>query len=89
MPIRDLLHAPRTAWVIRPESVTAVNNHLINFVDENRTKSHIVTDFHAVTKESLRYHVTQFELDKLLAHPPDHDHDAVRDGGSHPVADRG
>ena len=59
-----------SARVIRPEDIVAVDGQLIHFVEENRMKSHIVIDSHAVTKESFGFRVTPFGVDKLIAVQP-------------------
>ena len=56
----------KSARIIHPEDVEAVDQQLLTFVEENRGKSHIVIDSHAVTKESYGFRVTSFSLEKLL-----------------------
>ena len=59
-----------SAQIIRSEDVHAVDAQLIQFVEENRNRAHIVIDSHAVTKEQFGFRVTPFGLDNLRAIRP-------------------
>lgn len=59
-----------SAGRIRPEDVNAVDGQLTRFVQENRTKTHIIIDSHAVTKERFGFRVTPFAVETLLAVRP-------------------
>lgn len=52
----------KSAQIIGPEDVEAVDEQLLTFVQENRSKAHIIIDSHAVTKESYGFRVTPFSL---------------------------
>lgn len=60
----------KSARVIRPEDVEAVDRQLTQFVQENRMKAHIVIDSHAVTKEKFGFRVTPFSMDNLMVVRP-------------------
>jgi adenylate kinase len=60
----------RSAQEVKPEDVEAVDRQLLEFVNSNRGQSHIVTDSHAVTKETFGYRVTPFTLPQLEALRP-------------------
>lgn len=59
-----------SAGRIRPEDVNAVDRQLIRFVQDNRAKTHIIIDSHAVTKEQFGFRVTPFAVETLLAVRP-------------------
>jgi len=52
--------------VILPEDVAAVDLMLLDYVNQNRHRSHIIIDSHAVTKEEYGFRVTPFSI-KLLS----------------------
>ncbi|MBV9852131.1 MAG: AAA family ATPase [Armatimonadetes bacterium] len=56
--------------LVRPQHVAAIDDRLIQLVEENRTTAHIMIDSHAVTKEHFGYRVTPFTLEKLSAIRP-------------------
>ena len=62
---QDLLRE-KSAQIIRPEDIEAVDQRLLKFVRENRSQSHIIIDSHAVTKENFGYRVTPFSLSLVL-----------------------
>lgn len=55
----------KSASVVSPEDIEAVDASLSEFVDRHRRSSHIIIDSHAVTKESYGFRVTPFSLGKL------------------------
>jgi adenylate kinase len=55
----------RSARVVRPEDVEAVDRELLDFVAAERTRSHVLVDSHAVTKESYGFRITAFHIDGI------------------------
>jgi adenylate kinase len=53
----------KSAAVVTPADVSAVDRQLLEFVDSKRTTANIIIDSHAVTKESYGYRVTPFKLE--------------------------
>jgi adenylate kinase len=60
----------QSSGIIRPEDVRAVDAMLLAYVNENRSRTHIVIDSHAVTKERYGFRVTPFSLEQLNALRP-------------------
>jgi adenylate kinase len=60
----------RSATLITPEDVAAVDRRLIEMVHQRRLDSHVIIDSHAVTKESYGYRVTPFAISMLQALQP-------------------
>lgn len=54
-----------SAKLITKDDVNAVDKQLIDFVQNERSRTHIIIDSHAVTKESYGYRVTPFQPNKL------------------------
>lgn len=59
-----------SAQVITPDDVNAVDDQLIEYVSEERRRSHIIVDSHPVTKERYGYRITAFSVEKLRAIRP-------------------
>jgi adenylate kinase len=55
----------KSARVVRPEDVQAVDRELRLFVEEERQRSHVLIDSHAVTKESYGFRITAFHIDEV------------------------
>jgi adenylate kinase len=55
----------RSARVVRPEDVQAVDRELLEFVAAERTRSHVLVDSHAVTKEGYGFRITAFHIDGI------------------------
>ena len=55
----------KSARVVRPEDVEAVDRELLDFVAAERTRSHVLVDSHAVTKESYGFRITAFHIDGI------------------------
>ncbi len=53
-----------SATIITSEDVGAVDELLINWVQERRLHAHLVIDTHAVTKEGYGFRVTPFSFDQ-------------------------
>ena len=60
----------RSAGLITPEDVEAVDGLMLDIINEERTRSHIIIDSHPVTKEAYGYRVTPFSLPMLQAIRP-------------------
>jgi adenylate kinase len=60
----------QSSQVVTPDDVAAVDQRLIEYVEQNRQRSHIVIDSHAVTKESYGYRVTAYALDQFARLSP-------------------
>lgn len=52
----------RSAQVVMPEHIRAVDELLIEFVEANRQRAHVVIDTHAVTREEYGFRVTPYSL---------------------------
>jgi adenylate kinase len=52
----------RSAAVVDPEDIWAVDKLLLDFVAEARVRAHVVIDSHPVTKERYGFRVTPFSL---------------------------
>lgn len=61
----------RSAGIVEPEDVKAVDRMLLRFVAEARSRAHVVIDTHAVTKESYGFRVTPYSLDDFALLSPD------------------
>lgn len=55
----------QSAKIVTIEDIEAIDNELLDFVKEERLKSHIIIDSHAVTKESYGFRVTPFSMQIL------------------------
>lgn len=55
----------KSAGIITREDVQAVDNQLLLYVSENRARTNIIIDTHAVTKEHYGFRVTPFSLDQI------------------------
>lgn len=61
----------RSAGIVTPEDVAAVDDQLLSFVTEWRGKSNVIIDSHPVTKESWGYRITPFSLGQFATLAPD------------------
>lgn len=52
----------RSAGVVTPEDVAAVDEQLLRFVNEWRGRRNVIVDSHPVTKEEWGYRITPFSL---------------------------
>jgi adenylate kinase len=55
----------KSAGVVTAEDIEAVDDLLIEFVQEKRDSSHIIIDSHPVTKESYGFRATAFSQDRI------------------------
>lgn len=60
-----------SATLVSPDDIRIVDERLMQFVDEKRTKAHVIIDSHAVTKESYGFRVTPFSLSAIQRLGPD------------------
>lgn len=67
---QDELRA-RSAQVVRPEDVDALDNILLDQVDRLRGKRPVIIDSHPVTKETYGFRVTAFAQAKVQRLQPD------------------
>lgn len=67
---QDELRA-RSAQVVRPEDIDALDNILLDQVDRLRGKRHVIIDSHPVTKETYGFRVTAFAQEKVQRLRPD------------------
>jgi adenylate kinase len=62
----------RSSAVVTPDDVRAVDQELVDFVRQERTRRHVIIDSHAVTKESYGYRVTPYSLHGFAKLEPTH-----------------
>jgi adenylate kinase len=55
----------RSAQVVTPDDVAAVDRELIEFVATERSRSHVLIDSHAVTKEQYGFRITAYSLEDI------------------------
>jgi adenylate kinase len=55
----------RSAGIVRPEDIAAVDQQLLEFVREARQRSHVLIDSHPVTKEDYGFRITAFGLEEI------------------------
>lgn len=55
----------QSARIVRPEDVAAVDRELLDFVAEERIRSHVLIDSHAVTKEHYGFRITAYHIDDI------------------------
>ncbi len=67
---QDELRA-RSAQVVRPEDIDALDNILLDQVDNLRGKRPVIIDSHPVTKETYGFRVTAFAQEKVQRLRPD------------------
>ena len=67
---QDELRA-RSAQVVRPEDIDALDSILLDQVDRLRGKRPVIIDSHPVTKETYGFRVTAFAQDKVKRLRPD------------------
>jgi adenylate kinase len=60
-----------SAGLAGPADIRAVDQQLLEFVAENRLRSNVVIDTHAVTKEQYGFRVTPYSLDHFALLSPD------------------
>lgn len=60
-----------SSHVVRPEDIVALDNILLERVDELRGKCPVIIDSHPVTKEEYGYRLTMFSLEKVQRLRPD------------------
>ena len=60
----------KSAVIVTPEDIKAVDSNLIESVRATRKKRHVLIDSHAVTKEKYGYRVTAFSVPVLRALNP-------------------
>tara|TARA_R110000823_G_C15945358_1_gene500902 strand:+ start:580 stop:1158 length:579 start_codon:yes stop_codon:yes gene_type:complete len=61
----------RSAGIIRPEDIKALDTSLLNSIELRRGKCPIIIDSHPVTKEDFGFRVTAFSLSSLRRLSPD------------------
>jgi len=61
----------KSAAVVTPEDVQAVDKLLLGFVETSRDQGHVIIDSHAVTKENYGFRVTAFSSEQLMQLKPD------------------
>ncbi|MEX2157144.1 MAG: ATP-binding protein [Gemmatimonadales bacterium] len=61
----------RSAAVVGPEDIQAVDRLLLDFVAEARVRAHVVIDSHPVTRERYGFRVTPFSLEGFGHLSPD------------------
>ncbi|MBY5503438.1 AAA family ATPase [Rhizobium leguminosarum] len=61
----------KSANIVLPEDVTAVDELLLQFIETHRASSHVLIDSHPVTKEDYGYRITAFSLDQVGKLNPD------------------
>ncbi|MGZ2506092.1 AAA family ATPase [Rhizobium leguminosarum] len=61
----------KSANIVLPEDVTAVDELLLQFIETHRTSSHVLIDSHPVTKEDYGYRITAFSLEQIGKLNPD------------------
>jgi len=61
----------QSAALITPDDVAAVDQELLDFVDEHRGRQHVVIDSHPVTKEEWGYRITPFSFQQFARLLPD------------------
>ncbi|NEJ17640.1 MULTISPECIES: ATP-binding protein [Rhizobium] len=66
---RDLRR--KSANIVLPEDVTAVDELLLQFIETHRASSHVLIDSHPVTKEDYGYRITAFSLEQVGRLNPD------------------
>ena len=59
-----------SARIITADDVRQVDRQLIEWVQSNRSSSHLLVDTHAVTKEDFGFRATPFSLDEIRALSP-------------------
>lgn len=60
-----------SAALARPDDIRAVDRLLLKFVAKKRSRSHVVIDTHAVTKERYGFRVTSYSLRRFSSLNPD------------------
>lgn len=55
----------QSARVVTPQDVAAVDRQLIEFVETERERSHVLIDSHPVTKERYGFRVTAYSLEGI------------------------
>jgi adenylate kinase len=55
----------KSAEIVTPQDVLAVDRELAEFVASERIRSHVLIDSHPVTKESYGFRITCFHLDDI------------------------
>lgn len=61
----------RSAQVVRPEDIEALDDILLDHVDRLRGERPVIIDSHPVTKERYGFRITTFALDKVQRLQPD------------------
>lgn len=61
----------RSAGIVTPEDVAAVDAALLAFIDEHRNTRNVLIDSHPVTKEEYGYRITPFSLKQFGQLRPD------------------
>ncbi|HEY1751001.1 MAG TPA: ATP-binding protein [Caulobacteraceae bacterium] len=61
----------RSAGVITPDDVDAIDQQLLAFVASRRASQHVVIDTHAVTKEAYGFRITPFSAADVQRLDPD------------------
>ena len=61
----------RSATIVTPEDVSAVDELLLAFVSDHRKHRSVVIDSHPVTKEGYGYRITPFSLEQFARLSPD------------------
>lgn len=60
----------RSAGLVTPEDVAAVDRQLVELASEARARTHLVIDSHPVTKENYGFRVTPYALDDFARLAP-------------------
>ena len=61
----------KSGMISSPEDIDALDEHLIRFVNANRSSSHLIIDSHPVTKEEYGFRVTAFSVERFRQLAPD------------------
>ena len=61
----------KSAGIVSPQDIEAVDGRLLAFIDEKRDSSHIIVDTHPVTKEGYGFRITAFSLQQVQRLNPD------------------
>lgn len=61
----------KSAGIVAPEDIEAVDRALLAFVEEHRSSNHVLIDSHPVTKEAYGYRITPFSFEQFAKLKPD------------------
>ncbi|WP_152682280.1 ATP-binding protein [Sphingopyxis sp. C-1] len=67
---QDELRA-KSAAIVTPDDVRAVDTALLSFVRDHRTTQNLLIDTHAVTKENYGFRITPFSVEQFAELAPD------------------